>query len=263
THDFYIYWFHRLQHHNKWLWRTHEAHHSGREIDWLAGSRSHFLEIMINQTIEFIPIFFLLDNHTAAFVYPVKALLDAVWGMWIHANINVKSGKLQYIINGPEMHQWHHGNHEEVFYKNFSTKLAVWDWIFGTGYLPNLKPLKAYFIKPAMFGLPYSFPREYFTQTVYSFKRFDIFNLNHNVMYNALLNLRKNTLSALLSWLGIKRTWTERELFNAQDAKYAADSLLHHCPRCRTAMKYFYRGDKMVEICENCNHDSGNLKKFN
>src|SRR5579862_7879701 len=28
THDLYIYWFHRAQHHSKKLWRIHEAHHS-------------------------------------------------------------------------------------------------------------------------------------------------------------------------------------------------------------------------------------------
>ena len=27
-HDLYIYWFHRWMHHNKYLWRLHEAHHS-------------------------------------------------------------------------------------------------------------------------------------------------------------------------------------------------------------------------------------------
>ena len=30
THDLYIYLFHRWQHHNKYLYRIHEAHHSGR-----------------------------------------------------------------------------------------------------------------------------------------------------------------------------------------------------------------------------------------
>src|SRR5687767_7924229 len=40
SHDLYIYWFHRWQHHNRWLWRLHEAHHSAREVDWIAGSRS-------------------------------------------------------------------------------------------------------------------------------------------------------------------------------------------------------------------------------
>ena len=49
THDFYIYWFHRWQHANKLLWRTHEAHHSNKYIDWIAGARSHSVEILINQ----------------------------------------------------------------------------------------------------------------------------------------------------------------------------------------------------------------------
>src|SRR5689334_16753500 len=52
THDLYIYLFHRFQHSNKVFWRIHEAHHSGKEVDFLAGSRSHAFEIIINQTIE-------------------------------------------------------------------------------------------------------------------------------------------------------------------------------------------------------------------
>ncbi len=56
SHDLYIYWFHRWQHDNRFLWRLHEAHHSMREVDWLAGARSHALEILINQTIEFAPM---------------------------------------------------------------------------------------------------------------------------------------------------------------------------------------------------------------
>src|SRR5262249_19510662 len=46
THDIYIYWFHRLQH-RSFLWRLHEAHHSAIHVDWLAGARSHALEILI------------------------------------------------------------------------------------------------------------------------------------------------------------------------------------------------------------------------
>ena len=174
THDFYIYWFHRLQHTNKILWRTHEAHHSNKEVDWLAGSRSHALEIIINQTIEFAPIVLLLDVKTAAIVVPIKALLDAVWGIWIHSNIDVHSGKLQYIINGPEMHQWHHSDHQEVFYSNYSTKFAFWDWIFGTGFLPGLNPRQYKVVKPEKFGLPYDYPQDYFMQHWFAFHRFDV-----------------------------------------------------------------------------------------
>src|SRR5262249_13048096 len=41
THDFYIYWMHRWQHRNRFMWRLHEAHHSPKAVDWLSGSRSH------------------------------------------------------------------------------------------------------------------------------------------------------------------------------------------------------------------------------
>ncbi|MEO1334709.1 MAG: sterol desaturase family protein, partial [Myxococcota bacterium] len=69
-----------------------------------------------------------------------KATIDAVWGMWIHANIDVRTGALQFVINGPEMHRWHHSDELEMPGKNFSTKIALWDWVFGTAYLPAHKP---------------------------------------------------------------------------------------------------------------------------
>ncbi len=161
-HDFYIYWFHRWQHNSKILWKTHEAHHSARAVDWIAGSRSHALEILINQTIEFLPIVALGADPM---VVPIKACFDGVWGMYIHSNIDVRSGKLQYFINGPEMHQWHHADEQEVFFANYSTKFAIWDWLFGTAYLPKTKPTK--------YGLPYAYPDDYFLQTLAIVKKVD------------------------------------------------------------------------------------------
>lgn len=142
THDLYIYLFHRWQHRNKWLYRIHEAHHSPREMDWISGSRSHSFEILINQTIEFAPIILLGASPEVAVI---KGMVDAVWGMYIHSNINVKSGALQYVINGPEMHRWHHakGKGNSV---NYATKFAFWDWLFGTAYLPKNE-------KPKLYGL--------------------------------------------------------------------------------------------------------------
>jgi sterol desaturase/sphingolipid hydroxylase (fatty acid hydroxylase superfamily) len=186
THDLYIYWFHRWQHHSRILWRTHEAHHSNTEVDWLAGSRSHSIEILINQTIEFAPIILLGANPL---VVPIKALIDAVWGMYIHSNINVRTGKLQYVINGPEMHQWHHANHREVFYANFSTKFALWDWLFGTAYLPDRKP--------DTFGLPYVYPKDYFVQHVHAVKKVSEEDLLRNKLFSKYYYLRPN----LLKWL--------------------------------------------------------------
>jgi sterol desaturase/sphingolipid hydroxylase (fatty acid hydroxylase superfamily) len=164
-HDFYIYWFHRYQHKSKIFWRVHEAHHSNTNVDWLAGSRSHALEILINQTVEFAPIVLL---GAAPEVAVIKGTIDALWGMYIHSNINVKTGWLQYFINGPEMHRWHHADKDEKAYnKNFGTKFAVWDWLFGTAYFPHDK-------KPPSYGLSYlNFPKNYFIQQLYAFRRFE------------------------------------------------------------------------------------------
>lgn len=137
VHDLYIYWFHRLQHRSAILWRIHEAHHSTEDVDWLSGSRSHALEILINQTVEFAPIVLL---GAAPEVALFKGTIDAVWGMYIHANINVRAGAIQYVINGPQMHRWHHSTEFSGYGFNYATKLAVWDWLFGTAYLPARKP---------------------------------------------------------------------------------------------------------------------------
>ena len=144
THDFYIYWFHRWQYSSKILWRTHEAHHSPKTVDWLSGARSHSFEILINQTVEFAPII-LLGAAPEVAIY--KGMISAIWGMFIHSNIDVRLGKLQYFINGPEMHRWHHSDDGGKEYQNnFGTKFAVWDWIFGTAFLPdpNVRKPKRY-----------------------------------------------------------------------------------------------------------------------
>lgn len=162
VHDFYIYWFHRLQHTSPIFWRLHEAHHSVEAVDFVAGSRSHALEIMVNQTIEFAPIVLLGAPPELALM---KGALDAVWGMYIHANLDVRAGKLQYVLNGPEGHRWHHSKHWRSYGFNFGTKLAIWDWMFGTLYLPPKKPEGYGLIDP-------NFPENFLLQQLFAFRRF-------------------------------------------------------------------------------------------
>lgn len=162
THDLYIYWFHRWQHRSPVLWRIHEAHHSVKEVDWLAGSRSHALEILVNQTIEFLPVFLL---GAAPEVFLIKGVIDAVWGMFIHSNLNVRFGPLRWLFNGPELHRWHHAVDITEGGINFGTKLSVWDWIFGTRWLPEWKP-KGYGLGDV------AFPAGYFRQTAFAFRPF-------------------------------------------------------------------------------------------
>lgn len=165
VHDLYIYWFHRLQHRSEYLWRIHEAHHSTSDVDWLSGSRSHSLEILINQTVEFAPLVIL---GCAPETVAIKATIDAIWGMYIHSNINVRSGWLQYIINGPEMHRWHHAVDEDAHNRNFATKFAFWDWLSGTAFRPAATR------KPEGYGLSdVNFPGNYLRQHLFAFRRFE------------------------------------------------------------------------------------------
>ena len=116
--------------------------------------------VPINQTIEFLPIV-LLGSPPEVIAY--KGVMSAVWGMYIHSNLDLHTGKLQRIINGPEMHRWHHSTGKGRN-RNFATKLAIWDWIFGTAFLPETKPDE--------YGLKTSFPNNYFTQTLFAFRTF-------------------------------------------------------------------------------------------
>jgi sterol desaturase/sphingolipid hydroxylase (fatty acid hydroxylase superfamily) len=91
-------------------------------------------------------------------------MISAIWVMWIHSNIDARTGVLQYVINGPEMHRWHHSAHAEDGDHNFATKLAIWDWIFGTARRPAHKP--------AAYGLSdVAFPRGYLAQHGFAFRR--------------------------------------------------------------------------------------------
>ena len=160
THDFYIYWFHRAQHRVPLLWRLHEAHHSAREVDWIAGSRSHALEIVINQTIE-VAVMVLLGASPEVMLY--KGAISIVSGMWIHANVDLRLGWLSYVINGPELHRWHHAIDYAPPGKNYATKFSLWDHVFGT---VDRRPGR-----PAGYGLTDSFPDGFLAQQAHAFRR--------------------------------------------------------------------------------------------
>ncbi len=47
---------------------------------------------------------------------------------------------MPYLFNSPEMHIWHHAYHlpdERKYGVNFGLTLAIWDYIFGTAYIPK------------------------------------------------------------------------------------------------------------------------------
>ena len=132
--DFVQWSIHNLLHRVPWLWELHKVHHSITHMDFWGSLRFHFGEIIVYKSLQYVPLALLGFDGTALFVI---AVVSTAIGHFNHANLRVRMGPLRYVLNGPEMHVWHHA-HPSVgpINVNFAINLAIWDWLFGTAYLP-------------------------------------------------------------------------------------------------------------------------------
>jgi lathosterol oxidase len=128
---------HRAKHRFDWWWRLHETHHSSRELDWFSSVRFHPLEKILDRTIYLAPLLVLGVSDEALLLL---AALDAGIASFSHANVSFRLGPLIYVFVGPEMHRWHHSRHPEAQRRNFSNNLSIFDWIFGTAWVPAEAP---------------------------------------------------------------------------------------------------------------------------
>ncbi len=125
---------HNLLHRVPWLWELHKVHHSIRDMDFLGSLRFHFGEIIVYKSLLYVPLALLGVDGTALFVI---AVVSTTIGHFNHANLRVRMGPLKYVLNGPEMHVWHHAHPSAgPTNRNFAINLSLWDWLFGTAYLP-------------------------------------------------------------------------------------------------------------------------------
>ena len=135
--DFLQWLIHNLLHRVGWLWEFHKLHHSieTEEMDWIGNWRFHWAEVMVYRGLLYIPAAFMGFSPVAMFAYGV---FNTLIGHFAHANLNVRIGALRYLVNSPEMHRWHHTHPESgPVNRNFGIALSVWDWLFGTAYLPE------------------------------------------------------------------------------------------------------------------------------
>jgi sterol desaturase/sphingolipid hydroxylase (fatty acid hydroxylase superfamily) len=136
--DFAQWAIHNLLHRVPFLWRIHQVHHSATHMDWLANWRFHGLEIVLYRSLLY-PLAALSGfSPEAMFAY---GILNTTIGHFAHSNLNISLGPLQYLINNPHMHLWHH-NHPDAGppNRNFAITLSLWDWLFRTAYLPPHDP---------------------------------------------------------------------------------------------------------------------------
>jgi len=159
--DFIQWNVHRLLHSSPWLWEFHKVHHSVEEMGFAAHLRYHWMETIIYKSIQYIPlsmIGFGLDDFFVLHIFTIAI------GHLNHANIKLTYGPLKYILNNPVMHTWHHAKHlpEGSHGVNYGITLSLWDYLFGTAYVPNSGKNE-----PLGFEKIEEFPQTFWSQITY------------------------------------------------------------------------------------------------
>lgn len=134
--DFIQWNVHRWLHYSPWLWEFHKVHHSVEQMGFAAHLRYHWMETIVYKSVQYIPlsmIGFGLDD------FFILHLVTILIGHLNHANVKITYGPLKYVLNNPVMHLWHHAREipAERTGVNYGISLSLWDYLFGTAYIPN------------------------------------------------------------------------------------------------------------------------------
>jgi sterol desaturase/sphingolipid hydroxylase (fatty acid hydroxylase superfamily) len=159
--DLAQYWFHRTFHRVPFLWGFHAVHHSAKSMDWLAGARMHFAEIILLRGVTSLP---LLTLGFAPSVMQAYIAFVYIYASLVHANLRGNFDWLGRFVVTPRYHHWHHAIEAEGVDKNFAIHFPLLDRLFGTHHFPAKR-------WPTGYGVPEQVPRGYRAQFLYPFRR--------------------------------------------------------------------------------------------
>jgi sterol desaturase/sphingolipid hydroxylase (fatty acid hydroxylase superfamily) len=144
------YWFaHLLMHKIPALWEFHKVHHSAEVLTPLTEWRQHPVELVLFSIllggaaclIQGPMVYYF--GASAQVVDPTTAnyISMAFWYTILHLRHSelpfYATGTLGKIVQAPAHHQVHHSTNPDHFDKNLGYCLSVWDWAFGTLYIPK------------------------------------------------------------------------------------------------------------------------------
>jgi sterol desaturase/sphingolipid hydroxylase (fatty acid hydroxylase superfamily) len=134
--DFFYYWFHRAQHKYQFLWRFHSFHHSLQDLN-AANSYHHWSEEFFRIFLFSIPIAILIQPGGGS-LFLISAFL-ASWSYYIHCDIKRAAlpSWFRYFFVDNVYHHIHHGVDLQYRDKNFAAYNPIWDFVFGTQYMPK------------------------------------------------------------------------------------------------------------------------------
>jgi len=134
--DICEYFIHLALHKIPFLWRFHAIHHSSKALDWIAGSRSHFVDDTLVRGFILAPLM-LGFSQSILLAYLIFVTLHATW---THCNFGPNAKWLEKYVVMPRFHHWHHTSQKEGIDKNFAIHFPWIDKIFGTYYFPEHWP---------------------------------------------------------------------------------------------------------------------------
>jgi sterol desaturase/sphingolipid hydroxylase (fatty acid hydroxylase superfamily) len=142
---------HWAMHRSDVLWAFHEAHHSSRNLDWIATFRSHLVEQALRR---FAGPLGVIALAVPVDVTAVAGVVVVAWGMLNHANVRLPLGWVEGVLVTSRLHRHHHV--PATVERNLGTVFVWWDRLRGT-----LVPGEV--ARDVAFGLPRS--RETYPQT--------------------------------------------------------------------------------------------------
>jgi sterol desaturase/sphingolipid hydroxylase (fatty acid hydroxylase superfamily) len=129
--DFALYWIHR-GFHRGFLWKYHAIHHASKDVEWISAARFHPVNLALG-TIA-VDVAALLGGISPE-VFIVLGPFNTIASVFVHANLDWTLGPLKYVFVSPVAHRWHHAR--AVQGVNFANTFTLWDWMFGTFYMPQ------------------------------------------------------------------------------------------------------------------------------
>lgn len=134
--DLWMYFWHRLNHENNFLWNFHKFHHKDTQMNTSSAINFHTFEIIIS-TFARIIIFIPLGIERKHLSLYETLLLPII--IFHHANIQIKDNlddSLSLVISTPAFHRVHHSKNMEETNSNYASILTIWDKLFGS-HIPN------------------------------------------------------------------------------------------------------------------------------
>ena len=147
--EFAVYWVHRLHHERPLLWPFHAVHHSAEVMTPITVYRKHPVYDLLSagargaiygiaQGVALSLVFNTASVVAIAGINAFYFVFNFLGANLRHSHVWLSYGPaLEHVFISPAQHQIHHSRAVEHHDKNYGEVLAIWDWMFGTLYVPK------------------------------------------------------------------------------------------------------------------------------